>query len=319
MKQTNHLAVTVIAKQPNGRGNTLLTLASATAQPLPVFTPGSHIDVAIPGCGKRQYSLCSEMADRQHYAICVRLDQGSTGGSRWLHQHLQPCDQLHISAPRNHFPLPHAPRTLLFAAGIGLTPLLLMAETLAERQADFILHLYLKRRDDLAFASRLERLGERVVIHYSSEGDSLRQQVPADLGQPYNSVLISCGPASFMACLHQLAAQRGWKSQQLHSERFKPASASQPNVDEIFEVEIASSGARYAIGPDQSIAEVLESAGIEIELSCEQGMCGTCITGVLSGEPDHRDEVLNQKERAANDCIVLCCSRARSPLLVLDL
>lgn len=315
MMKSTPLAVTVIAKQFNGAGNVLLTLASRSGQPLPVFTPGAHIDVLIPDCGKRQYSLCSAPAN--HYEICVRLEQRSTGGSRWLHQQLNVGDELQISAPRNHFPLPHAPRTLLFAAGIGLTPLLVMAETLAARQADFTLHLYLKRADELAFSARLSKLGARVVIHYSSEGDSLRQRVPDDLTQPENAALVFCGPAGFMDHLQQLAFQFGWAEAQLHSERFQPTTTV--TAGGAFEVEIASSGARFAVDAQQTIAEVLENAGIELPLSYEQGMCGSCITGVLAGEPDHRDEVLSKQERAANDCIVLCCSRAHSPLLVLDL
>ncbi|MBY4952249.1 PDR/VanB family oxidoreductase [Pantoea sp. DY-17] len=315
MMKSNPLAVTVIAKQFNGAGNVLLTLANRSGQPLPAFTPGAHIDVIIPGCGKRQYSLCS--APAEYYEICVRLDDYSIGGSRWLHQQLTTGDKLEISAPRNHFPLPHASRTLLFAAGIGLTPLLVMAEALAARQANFTLHLYLKHADQLAFSQRLRNLGACVVIHYSSEGDSLRQRVPEDLTQPDNAALVFCGPAGFMHHLQQLALQHGWDEAQLHSERFQSTSPLMAGA--AFEVQLASSGARFAVGEQQTIAEVLEEAGIEIELSCEQGMCGACITGVLAGEPDHRDDVLSQQERAANDCIVLCCSRARSPLLVLDL
>ena len=315
--KTTHLAVTVIAKLSNGAGNLLLTLESASDHPLPAFTPGAHIDVHLPTGGMRQYSLCSA-ANASAYEICVRLDPASTGGSRWVHQQLLVGDRLTLSAPRNHFPLPDAPRTLLFAAGIGLTPLLVMSEALAEKQADFTLHLYLKRHDELAFAARLTALGKRVVIHYSSEGDSLRTQIPADLRMAANSALVACGPTGFMESLQQRALEQGWQQDQLHSERFKPDSAPITAGDS-FEVEVASSGARFTVGEEQSIAEVLEAAGIDIELSCEQGMCGACITGVLAGEPDHRDEVLSQKERAANDCIVLCCSRARSPVLVLDL
>ncbi len=316
MKST-HLAATVIAKQFNGAGNVLLTLESASQQPLPAFAPGAHIDVHLPVGSVRQYSLCST-AEAENYQICVRLDQASTGGSRWLHQALNVGDRLTISAPRNHFPLPDAPRTLLFAAGIGLTPLLVMAEALAVKQANFQLHIYLKRHDELAFNDRLAQLGEHVIIHYSSEGDSLRHQIPDDLKRPENSALVACGPAGFMDHLQQLAQQYGWRPEQLHSERFK-ADNTLTTTGDSFEVEIASSGARFTVGKTQSIAEVLEAAGIEIELSCEQGMCGACITGVVSGAPDHRDEVLSLKERAANDCIVLCCSRAHSPLLVLDL
>lgn len=316
MKSTS-LAATVIAKQSNGAGNVLLTLESAHVHPLPDFTPGAHVDVHLPNGITRQYSLCSA-AHSRCYEICVRLDQTSAGGAHWLHHQLNVGDTLTLSAPRNHFPLPKAPRTLLFAAGIGLTPLLVMAETLAAQQDDYALHIYLKHPDELAFADRLQQLGDRVTIHYSSDGNSLRNVIPQDLTQPENSALVFCGPAGFMQHLQQCAAQYGWRHEQLHSERFTPS----PDVrtpGESFDVEIASSGARFTVGKAQSIAEVLEAAGLEIELSCEQGMCGACITGVLSGEPDHRDEVLSQKERAANDCIVLCCSRAHSPLLVLDL
>ena len=315
--KSSHLAATVIAKQSNGANNLLLTLESASGQPLPAFTPGAHIDVHLPAGGVRQYSLCSP-ASAAGYEICVRLDPASTGGSRWLHQQLNVGDTLTLSAPRNHFPLPDAPRTLLFAAGIGLTPLLVMAEALAARQAAFTLHLYLKRHDELAFAPRLAQLGDRVVIHYSSEGDSLRTRIPDDLETSANSALVACGPAGFMQHLQQRALEQGWQPEQWHSERFH-ADAAIPPAGDSFEVEIASSGARFHVGQTQSIAGVLAAAGIDIELSCEQGMCGACITGVLAGEPDHRDEVLSQKERAANECIVLCCSRARSPLLVLDL
>lgn len=311
------LAVTVIAKQVNGAGNVLLTLESGSEQRLPAFTPGAHIDVHLPMGVIRQYSLCSA-ANAPHYDICVRLDSASRGGSRWVHEHLQVSDTLTISVPRNHFPLPNAARTLLFAAGIGLTPLLVMAEALAERQADFILHLYLKHPNELAFSARLAQLGERVVIHYSSEGDSLRTQIPPNLKVSDNSVLVACGPTGFMGQLTQLALEQGWRPEQLHSERFQPET-SVLNQGASFDVEIASSGARFTVGQRQTIADVLETAGIDIELSCEQGMCGACITGVLAGEPDHRDEVLSQQERAANNCIVLCCSRARTPVLVLDL
>ena len=192
MKST-HLAVTVIAKQLNGAGNVLLTLGSASDQPLPHFTPGAHIDVHLPIGGTRQYSLCSP-AHAAHYEICVRLEPATKGGSEWLHHQLHIGDELSISAPRNHFPLPHAPRTLLFAAGIGLTPLLVMAEALAVQEADFVLHLYIQRQDELAFAPRLALLGDRAVIHYSAEGDSLRTHHPAELGSPENGALVACGP-----------------------------------------------------------------------------------------------------------------------------
>lgn len=319
MNQAETFAVTVIAKQFNGTGNLLLTLKRADALALPSYTPGAHIDVAIPHCGKRQYSLCSAAEVEDEYQICVRLDAASAGGSHWLHHQLNQGDSLTISAPRNHFPLPTSSRTLLFAAGIGLTPLLVMAEALAARAADFTLHLYLKNRDELAFSARLKSLGDRVVYHFSSENESLRQHIPDDLLFIENSVIVACGPEGFMQNLQRISQQYGWNSDQFYTERFKPSTVTQPINTDSFDVEIASSGARFTIKQEESIAEVLEREGIEIDLSCEQGMCGTCVTRVLAGQPDHRDDVLNMKQKAANNCIVLCCSRSHSPLLVLDL
>lgn len=318
MNQTPNLAVTVIAKQFNGTGNVLLTLAPDNGILLPVFTPGAHIDVFLPDGSARQYSLCSVVGSA-HYQICVRLDQASRGGSHWLYHDVKMGSILSISAPRNHFPLPEAERTLLFAAGIGLTPLLVMAEALLEQHADFTLHLFLKHQDERAFSSRLAQLGPRLVLHYSSEGDSLRNSVPDDLMRPENSVLVSCGPAGFMTHLQLIAGQYGWQSSQCFSEKFKPASTPPVTDSDTFTVEIASTRTRYTIREDETIAAVLGREGIDISLSCEQGMCGACITAVLQGEPDHRDEVLSEQERAANNCIVLCCSRSRSPLLLLDL
>ncbi|MCZ4061629.1 PDR/VanB family oxidoreductase [Pantoea sp. LMR881] len=292
----------------------LLTLVSASVQPLPDFTPGAHIDVVIPGCGKRQYSLCfrQEGCSALQKSACawIRTQRVDRAGCIKI---LRRVDQLLISAPRNHFPLPDAPRTLLFAAGIGLTPLLMMAETLADRQADFTLHLYLKHCDELAFARRLEQLGDRVVIHYSSEGDSLRQRVPTDLTQPHNSVLVSCGPAGFMEHLHQLAVENGWNISQLYSERFKPVLAAQSLSGGAFEVRLLPPVRVTPSLPVRLSLKCWKRAGIGIDLSCEQGMCGACITGVLTGVPDHRDQVLSQKN--APPTTVSCCA-ARVPILL---
>ncbi|KAB8312395.1 oxidoreductase [Erwinia endophytica] len=321
MKQAELFTVTVIAKQPNGTGNVLLTLARSDSGVLPVFTPGAHIDVVIPQQGKRQYSLCSASTEPQHYEICVRLDAASTGGSHWLHHGLQQGDSLTISAPRNHFPLPETSRTLLFAAGIGITPLLVMAEALAARDANFRLHLYLKTRADLPFADRLasDALRNNVIMHFSDEGDSLRRDTPDDLLYPEDSALVCCGPQGFIQYLQDRSRQYGWQAEQFYCEHFNATAAPLVDADSAFEIELANCGTRYQVSANESIAEVLEREGVAIDLSCEQGICGACVTGVLSGEPDHRDEVLSARQKAANDCIVLCCSRSRSPLLVLDL
>ena len=89
--------------------------------------------------------------------------------------------------------------------------------------------------------------------------------------------------------------------------------------DESFEVEVASTGQVVRVQPDQTVVKALESIGVCVQMSCEQGVCGTCLTRVISGQPDHRDMYLTEEEQAANDQFLPCCSRAKSGRLVLDL
>lgn len=86
-----------------------------------------------------------------------------------------------------------------------------------------------------------------------------------------------------------------------------------------FEVQIASTGQVIVVPEDVSVVDALEAEGIAVPVSCEQGVCGTCITPVLEGEPDHRDLFLMPDEQEANDQFLPCCSRAKSARLVLDL
>lgn len=128
------ISVSVGEIRPNGQGNLSIILQAAAGEILPAYSAGAHIDIIIPGVGPRQYSLCGTPDRSNTYEICVRLTDTSTGGSRYLHQQLKAGDRLAISPPRNHFPLPQAGRYLLFAGGIGITPLLAMAEAIAARK-----------------------------------------------------------------------------------------------------------------------------------------------------------------------------------------
>jgi ferredoxin len=96
-------------------------------------------------------------------------------------------------------------------------------------------------------------------------------------------------------------------------------SLTEPVLHEAFEVHLAQSDLTLTIPPDTSILHGIEQAGIGVLSSCGEGTCGTCETLVLDGIPDHRDSVLDQEAREANDCMMICVSRACTPRLVLDL
>ncbi|MFJ8490043.1 PDR/VanB family oxidoreductase [Streptomyces sp. NPDC094038] len=307
---------------PTGTSRTYELRAADPDTPLPTFEAGAHIDVHLGPTLIRQYSLLNSPQDSDRYLICVRRDDTGRGGSTAMHRDLTVGQRLRVSTPRNLFPLLPAERYVLVAGGIGITPLLSMAEELARRGADFALHHYATAAE----APLLERLQDapftdRVHLHDSGNGDSIRTGLPTDLSAPNPTALVYiCGPDGFMRHVTEAATAAGWQPDQLHLERFAPAAREpDPATDGEFHVRVASTGDSYPVPAEMTIAEVLTANGVEVELSCEQGMCGACLTPVLAGEPDHRDEVQTDDERAANTHITICCSRARSAELVLGL
>ena len=322
MKDAEIIPVTIKAMSENGSGNLLLQFIAQQNYSLPKYSAGAHIDVYIPGIGPRQYSLCSEESQGDYYEVCVKLAEKSSGGSHHIHHNFKPGDSLSISAPRNHFPLPEAKRYLLLAGGIGITPLLAMAEEIATAGGEFELHYYVSNALQTAFLPRLSSatLADRVFLHYSDANDSLRKRTPHSLtkSDPQTRV-IACGPDGFIQRLQEIMQQHHWQPDQFHFERFSnPESTNQTGNTE-FHIELSSTGQRFLVSPERTIAEVLLSAKVDIMLSCEQGICGSCITDVISGIPEHRDCVLTDEEKAENTQITVCCSRAKTSVLVLDL
>ena len=97
------------------------------------------------------------------------------------------------------------------------------------------------------------------------------------------------------------------------------SSTCATRTEHAFELILQRSQMRLPVGPGESMADVLQLAGVPLETLCEQGVCGTCITRVLEGECDHRDLYFTDEEKARNDQFTPCCSRALSDELVLDL
>ena len=197
-----------------------------------------------------------------------------------------------------------------------------MADAIAARKGELELHYYVASSRQTAFSPRLAQLAASgtVAIHCSEEGESFRQQIPPCLTAPDpDTAVVACGPEGFIQRLRSVMDEYRWSPSQFVFERFTPAAENNTAAKNAFYIELASSGQRLQVAADQTIAQVLQHAGVEVMLSCEQGMCGSCITGVLDGIPEHRDSVLTAEEKAGNDQITLCCSRAKSPVLVLDL
>lgn len=307
-----------------GRHNLSVSLVAENGAPLPAWQPGAHIDVHLRAGLVRQYSLTGDSTARHHYHICVARDAQSRGGSHYVHETLRPGQRLTISAPRNLFPLAPAGKVILLAAGIGITPLYAMMQALEAGSVPFALHYYVKQRGDAAFLSALSvpfRHGS-CQIWYSDEGHSPRCHLPDELREPAGSTQVYlCGPAGFMTHLQQQALALGWPASQLHTEAFKPAAIGGPaSTEETFSVTLARSGQQFTIPADRTIASVLLEQNVAVPLSCEMGMCGACLTRVIEGEVDHRDTVQSAAEKSSSDqAIALCCSRARSAHLLLDM
>jgi vanillate O-demethylase ferredoxin subunit len=290
--------------------------------PLLPFEAGAHIDVEITPKLVRQYSLCNAPCDTASYLIAVRHDPVGRGGSDHLHRPVKPGDVLSISAPRNNFPLaPGFDDHLLIAGGIGITPLLAMAHQLDARQARFKLHVCARNAAGIPFGDQLRDLAfaQSIVSWVDDARPDARFDAAAVIGayRPGRALYV-CGPAGFMQLVKQCGRAAGWPEDAMFSETFVP-----PAIDAAqntrFEVQLVRSGQVLTVEPDQFLIDVLHANGCAVMCSCTQGICGSCMTPVLSGTPDHRDAILSDAEREANDRMTVCVSRARSSRLVLDL
>jgi ferredoxin-NADP reductase len=234
----------------------------------------------------------------------------------YVHDQLAVGDVVRVRGPRNNFPLEPSPRYLFIAGGIGITPLLPMIATADAAGADWQLVYGGRQRSSMAFLDELARHGDRVLVRPQDETGLL--DLDGLLATPQADTRVyCCGPEPLLAAVEQRCA--GWPPGSLHVERFSPRPPGAPARLEAFEVVLARSELTVDVPPDRSILEVVEDAGIPVLSSCAEGTCGTCETAVLEGLPDHRDSVLSEEERAANDCMMICVSRSCSSRLVLDL
>ncbi len=314
--------VKIARRTLEAQGIVSLTLADPGGAPLTPFEAGAHIDLEVEPGLIRQYSLCRPSTMDGLYQIAVLKDPASRGGSVAAHA-LAEGDLVRISEPRNAFPLAaDAPLSVFFAGGIGVTPLLCMALTLHAKGEPFVLHYCARSVEQAAFVDPLRHgpLADRVHLHFDDGPADQRLDLAAVLaGLDRSAHLYVCGPTGFMAFVIEAAEAAGWPTAQVHREYFTAAPLGPALGDGAFSVKLASSGQVIAVAADQTLVAALQAAGVDIPVSCEAGVCGTCLVGVIEGEPDHRDLYLTAAEKAANDQMLPCCSRAKSAQLVLAL
>ncbi len=312
------LDVVVAARESAATDIVGLELHSADGAPLPAYQAGAHVDVYVQSGLIRQYSLTGDPADRSRYRLGVLLDPKSRGGSSAIHARFSEGARIRIGRPRNNFPLePTAAHTILFAGGIGITPMLGMAHALEAAGASWELHYCGRTPDRLAFTGELARFGGKVHLHIDSGPPDQRLDINAVLsGAAPDRHLYVCGPNGFMDFVVRSAEENGWTKPTIHLERF----GAEVNTDGApFTVVAKRSGKTFEVQPGETIAQKLAENGVPVQVSCQSGVCGTCLTRVVEGMPDHRDLVQTDLEKASNARITVCCSRSKTKTLVLDL
>jgi len=286
---------------------------------LPAFTAGAHIDLHLPNGMSRSYSLVNPQGETHRYEIAVKRENGGRGGSAYVHDRFRIGDLIEISPPRNNFLLEErAPHSVLFAGGIGLTPILCMAQRLAALGQSFDLHYGARSRADAIFLDRLEKLSAagKVRLWFDDETGGERIDMRGLTAQaPEHAHFYCCGPAPMIAGFEE--ALRDVPPARVHREHF--SGSVELGCQGGFEVVLARSDRVLQVPEGQTILDTLLDAGFDVEFSCMEGFCGSCKVGVIEGEVDHRDIALSPAERASGKVMMICCSKAARERLVLDL
>ena len=291
---------------------------------LPEFKAGAHIDLHLENGLIRQYSLCNSSWERRFYLIGVLLEHPGTGGSEYIFNNIQVGDLLEISEPKHLFKLSsNAQRHLLIAGGIGITPILSMAYTLEQEKADYVFHYCTRAPEKTAYREEVENLVRHGSLQFHFDGGNPENGLDLKVAlQEYQdgTHLYYCGPAPMMKAASEASAH--WPSGTVHFEYFsaeglETATPDSREPDAEFQIRLASSGSVYTVPAHKTIVDVLMENGIFVDTSCEDGFCGTCLTRYLEGEPEHRDEILDDEDH--EEYLLICCARSRSPELLLDL
>ncbi|OTU46375.1 PDR/VanB family oxidoreductase [Acinetobacter pittii] len=311
--------VVVKNRHVEGGNIAVMEFESATSATLPKVEAGAHIDVHLPNGMVRQYSLCQNPNDEGKFRLGILRDPESRGGSVSAFDEIKDGMQIQVSEPKNLFPLLKAKHSVLIGGGIGITPLITMAYQLAHEGASFELHYCGASPEKCAFVDEIKNgeLAQYTTFHFKSEGASHREFFESAIKDiDLESHIYTCGPVGFMDWVINLATTHDFPEQQIHKEYFQVETDTSGDS---FEVVAERSGKIIMVEAGETILQALAKEGIEIEMSCEQGVCGTCMCDVIEGEPDHRDVYFTDEEKASNEQILVCCSRSKTPRLVLDI
>ncbi|GAA4012860.1 PDR/VanB family oxidoreductase [Streptomyces plumbiresistens] len=312
------LRLSVASRHDVAEGVVALELRDAAGEALPAWSAGAHIDLNLAPGMTRQYSLCGDPADRSTWRIGVLLEKQGRGGSRFVHDKLEEGCLIAARGPRNHFVLDPAASYVFIAGGIGITPILPMVAAAADQGAEWELHYGGRTLETMAFRDQLSQGEHAARVHLYPQDTSGLLDLKAILGTPRGDTLVyCCGPEPLLRAVEQQCEE--WPAGALRVERFAAVDQGTPVREEAFEVMLAASGITLTVPPGRSILEVVNDAGVEVDSSCAEGICGTCETAVLDGEIDHRDSLLSPDERAANDVMFICVSRAACPRITIDL
>ncbi len=291
------------------------TLATDGSGPLPAFTPGAHITVETPSGAMRRYSLMNEGAAPDKYVIAVKREPASRGGSRAMHEQVETDAVLNIQPPENSFPLGDAPRYLLIAGGIGVTPIYAMANFLARKDKPFQIIYCTRSAEETAYLDDMTNaFGTALLLHHDDGDPEKAYDFWDHFAEPQAMRVYCCGPKPLMDEIKAISGH--WPEGRVNFEDFKPVEVVHPD-DTAFDITLQKSGQAITVPADRTILETLREAGLKVSSSCESGTCGSCKSGLIAGDVDHRDMVLMDNEKSTR--IMICVSRARSGGLVLDL
>jgi tetrachlorobenzoquinone reductase len=298
------------------RDANLYELVRADGAPLPAAEPGAHVDLHLPNGIVRQYSLTIPDPSPTRYVLGIKRDAASRGGSKYVFEELRVGQRITISAPRNNFGLTEdAAHVVLLAGGIGITPIFAMVQRLGALGRSWELHYSCRSRAHMAFFDALRHF-KQARLHFDDEAGGKFLDLAGIIGSMRESThLYCCGPTPMLAAFE--AATKSWPAERLHLEYFTAKEAA--GLEGGFVVRLARFDKEFLIPPGKSILEVLRAAGFNLPYSCQEGLCGSCETKVIAGIPDHRDSVLTQSERAANDTMMICCGGSKTEKLVLDI
>ncbi|CAG9185766.1 PDR/VanB family oxidoreductase [Cupriavidus pinatubonensis] len=312
------LTMRVQAMRYEARGIVSLELQDPDGATLPEYGPGAHIDLHLGNGLVRSYSLCGAPEVRDRYTVGVLQDRNSRGGSRYVHEQLRVGAKLTVSAPRNNFELDEsAAHTVLVAGGIGVTPIVCMARRLAELGRSFTLLYCARTRAEAAFVESLSAYGDAVRFHFDDEAGAPPDMNAMLAGQDAQTHLYCCGPGPMLNAFEAACEAHGYPN--VHIERFAADPSTESVQEGEYVVQLSRTGSLVKVPSGKSLLDALLEAGLDVEHSCREGVCGSCETAVLEGCPDHRDSVLSNSERASNKTMMVCVSGCKGSRLVLDL